>query len=78
MVNGPKQVYVERRGKLELTNVQFQDDDHVMRIIERIVSPLGRRIDESSPYGGRASPERLPRERDHPAARAERPHDHHS
>lgn len=49
MINGPRQVYVERRGKLELTDVQFQDDDHVMRVIDRIVSPLGRRIDESSP-----------------------------
>jgi pilus assembly protein CpaF len=49
MVNGPKQVYVERNGRLELTEVQFQDDDHVMRVIDRIVSPLGRRIDESSP-----------------------------
>ncbi|HEY8448782.1 MAG TPA: CpaF family protein [Thermomicrobiales bacterium] len=49
MVNGPKQVYVERQGKLELTDVTFQDDDHVMRVIDRIVSPLGRRIDESSP-----------------------------
>jgi pilus assembly protein CpaF len=49
MVNGPKQVYVERSGKLELTDVVFQDDDHVMRVIDRIVSPLGRRIDESSP-----------------------------
>jgi pilus assembly protein CpaF len=50
MVNGPKQVYIERDGKLVLTEVQFQDNEHVMRIIERIVSPLGRRIDESSPY----------------------------
>ncbi len=49
MVNGPKQVYVERNGKLEMTDVTFQDDDHVMRVIDRIVSPLGRRIDESSP-----------------------------
>ena len=49
MVNGPKQVYVERRGKLELSEVAFNDDDHVMRVIDRIVSPLGRRIDESSP-----------------------------
>jgi pilus assembly protein CpaF len=49
MVNGPRQVYVERNGKLELTDVTFQDDDHVMRVIDRIVSPLGRRIDESSP-----------------------------
>jgi pilus assembly protein CpaF len=49
MVNGPKQIYVERRGKLELTDVKFNDDEHVMRVIDRIVSPLGRRIDESSP-----------------------------
>jgi len=49
MVNGPKQVYVEKSGKLELTDVSFQDDDHVMRVIDRIVSPLGRRVDESSP-----------------------------
>lgn len=49
MVNGPKQVYVERKGKLELTNVAFTDNDHVMNIIEKIVAPLGRGIDESSP-----------------------------
>ncbi|MGQ9512483.1 CpaF family protein [Thermodesulfitimonas sp.] len=49
MVNGPYQVYVERRGKLELTEVTFRDDAHVMHIIERIVAPLGRRIDESTP-----------------------------
>jgi len=49
MVNGPKQVYVERKGKLTLADVEFEDNAHVMRIIERIVAPLGRRIDESSP-----------------------------
>jgi pilus assembly protein CpaF len=49
MVNGPRQVYVERSGKLELTNVVFQNDDHVMRIIDRIIAPIGRRVDESSP-----------------------------
>ncbi len=49
MVNGPRQVYIERSGKLELTNVVFQNDDHVMRIIDRIVAPIGRRVDESSP-----------------------------
>src|SRR5688572_9380375 len=49
MVNGPRQVYIEREGKLELTNVTFQNDEHVMRVIDRIISPLGRRIDESSP-----------------------------
>lgn len=49
MVNGPSQVWVERQGKLEKTSIKFDNDDHVMRIIDRIVSPLGRRIDESSP-----------------------------
>jgi len=49
MVNGPKQVYIERNGKIEKTDITFEDDDHVMRVIDRIVSPLGRRIDESSP-----------------------------
>ncbi|KUO51461.1 MAG: type II secretion system protein E [Desulfitibacter sp. BRH_c19] len=49
MVNGPDQVYIERKGKLELTNVRFRDDEHVMHIIEKIVSPIGRRIDESMP-----------------------------
>jgi pilus assembly protein CpaF len=49
LVNGPRQVYVERRGKLELTEVSFNDDQHLMNIIDRIVSGVGRRIDESSP-----------------------------
>jgi pilus assembly protein CpaF len=50
MVNGPKNVYVERKGKLHRVPVTFENNDHVMRIIDRIVAPLGRRIDESSPY----------------------------
>ncbi len=49
MVNGPRQVYVERGGKLYNTGVAFTDDSHVRRIIEKIISPLGRWIDESSP-----------------------------
>jgi len=49
MVNSYNQVYVERNGLLMLTDVRFRDDSHVMHIIEKIVSPLGRRIDESSP-----------------------------
>jgi pilus assembly protein CpaF len=49
MVNGPQQVYIEREGRLELTNVTFQNDEHVMKIIQRIIAPIGRRIDESSP-----------------------------
>src|SRR5512141_3340828 len=50
MVNGPKNVYVERKGKVHRVPVTFENNDHVMRIIDRIVAPLGRRIDESSPY----------------------------
>lgn len=50
MVNGAKNVYVERRGKIQRAPITFEDNEHVMRIIERIVAPLGRRIDESSPY----------------------------
>jgi pilus assembly protein CpaF len=49
MVNGPKQVYVERRGKLELTDVAFRDNAHVMSVATRIVTQVGRRIDESTP-----------------------------
>jgi len=49
MVNGHNQVYVERRGKLELTDVKFRDDRHVMNVATRIVSQIGRRVDESSP-----------------------------
>ena len=49
LVNGHQQVYVERRGKLELTEVVFNDDAHLMKIIDKIVSRVGRRIDESSP-----------------------------
>ena len=49
MVNGPKKIYVEKQGQLIRTNVMFDDDAHVMRIIERIILPLGRRIDADSP-----------------------------
>jgi pilus assembly protein CpaF len=49
MVNGPQQVYIEREGRLEMTNVTFQNDEHVMKIIQRIIAPIGRRVDESSP-----------------------------
>ena len=50
MVNGPDRVYVERRGRLELTDLRFTDDASVMAVVERIVAPLGRRVDESQPY----------------------------
>lgn len=49
MVNGPRMVFAERKGQLSRTNITFDSDEHVMRIIDRIVSPLGRRVDESSP-----------------------------
>lgn len=50
MVNGPRHIFIERKGKIEPTNITFESDDHVLRIIDRIVAPLGRRVDESSPY----------------------------
>jgi len=50
MVNGAKNIYIERKGKLHRVPVTFESNEHVMRIIDRIVAPLGRRIDESSPY----------------------------
>jgi len=49
LVNSAQTIYIERRGKIEATNVRFKDDEHLMRVIERIVSSVGRRIDESSP-----------------------------
>lgn len=49
MVNGPDQVYVERLGRLQLTDIVFKDDNHIMNIIEKIIAPLGKRIDEASP-----------------------------
>jgi pilus assembly protein CpaF len=49
LVNGAKQIFVEREGKLEATSMRFIDDEHVLRVIRRILAPLGRRIDESSP-----------------------------
>jgi pilus assembly protein CpaF len=49
MDNGPDQVFVERRGKLQLSDITFDDDHHVMRVIDKIVAPLGRRVDEASP-----------------------------
>jgi pilus assembly protein CpaF len=49
MVNGPNQIYIERRGKIERVNRSFLNNEHVLRIIDRIITPLGRRIDQSSP-----------------------------
>ncbi|OCX65903.1 type II secretion system protein E [Thioclava sp. SK-1] len=50
LVNGPKQIFVERSGKLQLSDVTFKDEPHLMRIIDKIVSAVGRRVDESNPY----------------------------
>ncbi|MEM8786635.1 MAG: CpaF family protein [Pseudomonadota bacterium] len=50
LVNGPLQIFVERSGRLELTPVRFKDDRHLMRVIDKIVSAVGRRVDESHPY----------------------------
>ena len=49
MVNGPYRVYIERKGKLHLSDITFASDEHVMRVIERIIAPIGRRVDESKP-----------------------------
>ncbi len=67
MVNGPRQVYIERSGKLELTNVVFQNDDHVMRIIDRIIAP-DRPPRRRVVADGRCPPDRrFPRQRHHSA-----------
>ena len=50
LVNGPRQIFVERAGKLELTDITFKDEKHLLRIIDKIVSAVGRRVDESNPY----------------------------
>ena len=50
LVNGPKRIFIERSGKLELTDVTFRDERHLLRIIDKIVSAVGRRVDESNPY----------------------------
>ncbi|MEM1236093.1 MAG: CpaF family protein [Pseudomonadota bacterium] len=50
LINGPKQIFVERRGKLELSDITFKDERHLLRIIDKIVSAVGRRVDESNPY----------------------------
>ena len=49
MVNGAKQIFIEQKGKLQLTDIYFHNDEHLMNIVERILTPLGRRVDESSP-----------------------------
>ena len=72
MVVDPNTIYVEHLGKIRLSEARFTDDERVRAVIERIVTPLGRRIDESSPLRRRAPEGRLARERGHQADRAAR------
>ena len=78
MVNGPQQVWIEQEGRLSLTDIRFKDDEHVMRIINRIVAPLGRHVDEASPMVDARLPGRLTRERDYSAPVADRPDNQYS
>src|ERR1700746_423441 len=57
LINGPKKVYVERRGKMEKSDVKFRDNEHLLQIIDRIVSNVGRRVDETSPMGDARLPD---------------------
>ncbi len=57
LINGPRQVWVERRGKLNLTDVVFADDEHLMKIVDKIVSRVGRRVDESCPMADARLPD---------------------
>ena len=73
MVNGPFKVYVERKGKVELTDVVFRDDPHVLHVATRIVTEVGRRVDEFDAAGRRPPQGRQPRQHHHPAAGHRRP-----
>ena len=72
MVNGPDQTYVERKGKLEIAQIQFRDEEHLFQIAQRIVNKVGRRIDQTTPLCRRPPPGRQPRQRHRPAAVAAR------
>ena len=72
MVNAYDRIYCERAGKIERTTAAFVDNAHLLRIIDKIVSQVGRRVDEASPMVDARLPGRLARERDHPAALAQR------
>ena len=72
MVNGPDQIYVERNGKLTLTESRFTSEEHLRRVIERIVSKVGRRIDESSPLVDARLADGSRVNADHPAAGRQR------
>ncbi len=73
MVNAYDRIYVERNGKLERAPAAFADNAHLLRIIDQIVSQVGRRVDESSPMVDARLPDGSPCQRDHPAARADGP-----
>ena len=73
LVNGPHEVFVERHGRLEQADVVFADEQHLMRIIQRIVARVGRRIDEVSPMVDARLARRIARQRHHPAAGPGRP-----
>ncbi len=73
LVNGARMIYVERRGKLELSNLQFRSDAQVLHVAQRIASSIGRRVDEFEPDARRPPRRRQPRQRDHPAAQPEGP-----
>ncbi len=76
MVNGPNEIWIERQGRLYETTVRFNDDSHLRRIINKIVAQVGRRDRRVVADGRRAPARRQPRQRDHPAALAQRPADH--
>jgi hypothetical protein len=78
LVNRYDQVYIERRGRLELTAVRFQDNEHLLKIINKIVSNVGRRIDESTPHGGCQASRWLPGQCHHPPPGPGRRHTVHS
>ncbi len=73
MVNGHQTIYTEQKGRLSLSPIKFLDVESCRRVIDKILSPLGRRVDESSPLLRRAPARRLARQRHHPAAGPQRP-----
>ena len=77
MVNAPDEVYFERDGVIYLSHVRFRDNQHIMRIIERIIAPLGRRVDESSPMVDARLPDGSRVNIVIPPLVAEEPDDHH-
>ncbi len=78
MVNGADKTYIEVNGKIQLTNVRFRDNAQLMNICQRIVSQVGRRVDEASPICDARLPDGSRRERHRPAARHRRRRSHDS